>query len=94
MTHKKAKSKTSENAKPLSAAEPAVGYIVTSRKKKLTPLTDDDWAVPGRPATDEEHLKMLEEAEHEYKAGLGMSLEEAKAKTKKKIEAWKKANRL
>lgn len=84
--------KKAKTSKPFIAAEPVVGYVTNPGKKSLIPLTDDDWAIPGRPATDEEHLKMLAEAEAEYKAGLGMTVEEARAKTKKKIAAWKKAN--
>jgi hypothetical protein len=91
MPRKKTKSKTPEKSVPLSVAEPAVTYVVTSRKKKIKPLTDDDWALPGRPATDEEIEKMLDEAEAEFEAGLGIPLEKAKALTMKKIKAWKKA---
>lgn len=65
MPRKKTKSKTSEKSIPLSVSEPAVGYMVTPRKKILKPLTDDDWALPGRPATDEEMEKLAQEMENE-----------------------------
>ena len=66
--------------------------MLRKKAKALKPLTDDDWILPGRPATDEEQLKMLEEAEAEFKSGLGMPLEKARALTMKKIAKWKKAN--
>lgn len=86
--------KKAKTSKPLVAAEPVVGYITNSRKKgrPLKPLTDEDWVRPGRPATEEEIEKMLDEAEAEFEAGLGLPLEKARALTKKKIAAWKKAN--
>lgn len=91
MSGKKTTIKTSKKPAPLSVAEPAVSYIVTTRNKKLTPLTDDDWALPGRPATDEEMEKLAEAMDKEKG---GYTLEEARAITKKKIAAWKKANGL
>ena len=89
--------RSSKTKKTSVAAEPTVAYLTTKGKKaaakKLKPLTDADWVRPGRPATDEEIEKMLDECEAEFEAGLGFTLEEARALTKKKIASWKKANR-
>ena len=52
-----------------------------TKAKKLKPLTDEDWVRPGRQATEEEIIKMLEEAEKEPL----LSLEEAKAQTLKRL---------
>ena len=86
------------NAKLLVHLTESLGFIKSVKIEKGSDedsaLTEDDWVRPGRPATDAEVEQMLAEAEVEYKAGKGMSLEEAKAITKKKIEAWKKANHL
>lgn len=54
------------------------------------PAGEYNWINPTRPATDEEFEKMISEAEAEYEAGLGMSAEEAKTLTMKKITEWKK----
>jgi len=78
--------RASKKNKPAVAAEPTVTYI-TTKGKKLKPLTDDDWVRPGRPATDEELEKLAEEMENEEG---GYTLEEARTITKKKIAEWKK----
>jgi|GEM_PF-1620691 len=83
MPRKKAKSKKPENPAPLSVSEPAVGYLVTPRKKKLKPLTDDDWVRPGRPATDEEMEKLAEEMMKETE---WFTTEEVR----KNVKAWRK----
>lgn len=54
----------SKKNKPTVAAEPTVAYI-TAKSKKIKPLTDADWVRPGRPATDEEMKKLVEEMMNE-----------------------------
>jgi hypothetical protein len=36
---------------------------------ELTPLTDDDWVRPGRPATEKEIESRISECEYEYSSG-------------------------
>ncbi len=55
--------------------------------KPLTPL---NWAIPGKPATDEEFETMVAEMEAEEKAGLGMVAEKAEAYVTKRIKEWQK----
>ena len=55
------------------------------KAKILEPLTDADWVRPGRPATQEELEKMIEEAEK----GPFYSLEDAKKLTLREFEEWK-----
>ncbi|MBM2816351.1 MAG: hypothetical protein HW421_3113 [Ignavibacteria bacterium] len=57
-------------------------------KKKLKPLTNEDWIKPGRPATEEEIYQMLEKAEQ----GPSFTLEEAKAETLKYLNELRAAN--
>ena len=62
-------------------------YISSFKKEKngtdeLKPLTDEDWIKPGRPATNEEIFKMLEEADQ----GPCYTLEEAMAETERYIK--------
>jgi len=56
-------------------------------KAAAAPLTDDDWALPGRPATDEE-LEQLAEA-MDRDSDVGYTSEEARIVTKRRIAAWK-----
>lgn len=51
----------------------------------LTPLTDDDWSKPGRPATDEEMEQLAIAMDQEYETEQGMTSEEAKLLTMEKI---------
>jgi hypothetical protein len=53
----------------------------------MAPLTDDDWALPGRPATDEELEQLAEAMDRDNESGY--TPEEAMAVTGKKIAAWK-----
>ena len=57
--------RSSKKNKSSNAAEPTVAYITTKTKpaavRKLKPLTDADWVRPGRPATDEEMEKLVQE---------------------------------
>ena len=55
-------------------------------QEKSTPLSRADWVRPGRPATDEEIERMLDECEK----SATLTTEEAKERTMKKITAWKK----
>jgi hypothetical protein len=48
-----------------------------------------NWALPGRPATDEEFEKMIADAEAEEKAGLGMAAEEAQKYSENLIDQWR-----
>jgi len=48
------------------------------------PLKAQDWAKPGRPATDEEFEQMIKEAEKDK----GLSYDEAKNITKAYFEEW------
>ncbi len=87
------KAKTSKQ--PSVAAEPVVGYITNTRKKgrPLKALTDEDWVRPGRPATEEEIEKMLNEAEAEFEAGLGYTAEEVMAYVKEHLAEWRKSRK-
>lgn len=58
--------------------------------KNLIPLTDEEWAVPGRQATDKEFEAMIKECEEEYESGLGLTSEQARSTTFEKIKAWRK----
>ena len=80
-------------------AKQLIGFLKTlphiksvTTEKSSAKLSDTDWIKPGRPATDEEFEQMLDECEAEYKAGLGMPVEKARALTKKKIAGWRKQN--
>lgn len=53
----------------------------------ITSLTDEDWAKPGRPATDEEFEAMIKECEQEYESGQSMTSAQAKSLTYEKIAA-------
>ncbi len=53
--------------------------------KNIIPLTDGDWAVPGRYATDEEFEAMIKECEEEYESGSSLTSEQAKFITLEKI---------
>ena len=53
---------------------------------KQKPLTDKDWILPGRPATDEEIDRMLDECEQ----GKAISAEESKENNFKNFKAWRK----
>ena len=57
------------------------------------PLTLLNWAIPGRPATDEEFETMVAKMEAEEKAGLGMVAEEAEEYSRKRIDQWLKENK-
>jgi hypothetical protein len=58
------------NAKVLASFLRTLGYVKSvSVEKKLKPLTDDDWILPGRPATDEEIDKLLDEMEKDDDEG-------------------------
>ncbi len=55
--------------------------------KNLTPLTDEDWIKPGRPATDEEFEKLaitMEEDEGGYDSATALKM------TLKEISEWRK----
>ena len=52
---------------------------------ELTPLTDEDWSKPGRPATDEELEQLAIAMEQEYKSGLSMTSDQARSFTLEKI---------
>ncbi|RLD55420.1 MAG: hypothetical protein DRJ05_12960 [Bacteroidetes bacterium] len=54
----------------------------------LKPSDPINWALSGRPATDEEFDQLVAEMEAEEKAGLGMSAEESEAYVTKRIEEW------
>ena len=54
----------------------------------LKPSNPINWALPGKPATDDEFEQMVAEMEAEEKAGLGMSAEEAKGYSGKLIDQW------
>ncbi|OFX23092.1 MAG: hypothetical protein A2033_00050 [Bacteroidetes bacterium GWA2_31_9] len=55
---------------------------------KQKTLTDEDWILPGRPATDEEIELMLDECEQ----GISISAEESKENNFKQFKAWQKKN--
>ncbi len=74
--------RASKKNKPTVAAEPTVAYI-TSKGKKLKPLTDADWVRPGRPATDEEMEKLVQEMLAEN-GGIGTE------ELRKKVLTWRK----
>ncbi len=83
------KNKTYKSKKATTVAEPAVSYITIKSKKNKTaqPVTEENWALPGRPATDEELEKLAEEMANdtgEY------TIEEAFAIIKKKQREWRK----
>ena len=52
----------------------------------LTPLTDEDWIKPGRPATEEEIEARLQQIENDIAAGSVYTLDEARESTRKYIE--------
>ena len=54
-------------------------------KRELKPLSDEDWIKPGRPATEEEFAKMIEEADK----GPFLTLDEAQKLTLSEFEQWK-----
>ena len=91
-------SKVSEPAVEYNLTNPSLSTVDTEFEQMILDveksplLTDKDWVRPGRPATDEEFEQMIVECETEYEAGLGMSLEEAKALTTKKFKEWRKKN--
>lgn len=58
-----------------------------NKPRELKPLTDEDWIKPGRPATEEEFAKMIEESEK----GPFFTLDEAKKLTLIEFEEWKKS---
>jgi len=53
-------------------------------------LIDDDWVLPGRPATGEEHEELAKAMEEEAKYEAGETLKEHKRKMKEYMEKWKK----
>ncbi|NOX48149.1 MAG: hypothetical protein GXO89_14345 [Chlorobi bacterium] len=59
----------------------------------LKPPDPINWALPGRPATDEEFEQMITRAEAEEKAGMGMAAEEAEEYSRKRIDQWLKGNK-
>ena len=87
------------NAKMLAAMLRNLNFVKTVTYKpaknnkqntslvKQKPLTDKDWILPGRPATDEEIEQMLDECE----ASPELTLKKAKALTLKEIREWKKS---
>ena len=54
-------------------------HEIIENDEYLKPLTDEDWIKPGRPATEQEFIQMLEEAEK----GPFYTIEEARAQTLK-----------
>jgi hypothetical protein len=78
--------------KPFISLLKELKYISSYKKakngtKKLQPLAGADWIRPGRPATEEEIIQMLEEAEK----GPFFTLEEAMAETDRYLEELRSA---
>ncbi|MCD4736237.1 MAG: hypothetical protein K8R53_09355 [Bacteroidales bacterium] len=63
-----------------------VKSVVLEPDSKDKPLEAQDWAKPGRPATDKEIIEKLYRAENSRE----LSFEEAKEYTYKMIEKWQK----
>ena len=76
------------NARKLAAFLKTIGYIksVNIDNVPLKPLTGSDWIKPGRPATEDEHEQMLNEAEESP----SMLAEEAEEYSRELIEKWNK----
>ena len=55
-------------------------------------LKDEDWVLPGRPATEEEHEEHAQAMEEEGKYEKGESYEKSKENMKEFMEQWKKKN--
>ncbi|OFY39307.1 MAG: hypothetical protein A2275_13100 [Bacteroidetes bacterium RIFOXYA12_FULL_35_11] len=56
----------------------------------VTPAEEYNWTNPTRPATDKEFEQLCLEMDAEEAEGKYFTMEEAKAKTLKSIEQWKK----
>ncbi len=78
------KTDNAANARKLADFLKTIGYVKSVGT--LKPLTDEDWIRPGRPATDEEHERMLNEAEESP----SMVAEEAEEYSRKLIDKWSK----
>jgi len=86
------------NAKMLAAMLRNLNFVKTVKFKSVkndkrnaslateTPLTNEDWIMPGRPATDEEIEQMLDECEQ----GVAISAEESKKRNLDKLKTWRK----
>lgn len=60
----------------------------TSDKDELKPLSDEDWIWPGRPATDEEWVRMIDETER----GPWIPAEESRKRSLDRFKAWEQTN--
>ena len=69
-----------------------IGYIKSVEILKDEDLTDEDWVLPGRPATDEEHEALAKAMEKEYQKKDLFTLNEDKENNFKYINEWKKKN--
>ena len=70
--------------KTVSISKTAKSNKPNTSLAKQKKLTDKDWILPGRPATDEETEQMLNECE----ASPELTAKEAKALTMKKLDLW------
>ena len=62
-------------------------HEIIENDEYLRPLTAEDWIKPGRPATEEEFIQMLEEADK----GPYLNLDDALKLSIVEFEAWKKS---
>lgn len=77
---------TASHAAQVASFLKTIPYIksVIVEPEISAPLTAADWVRPGRPATDEEIEKMLDECEK----SVGLTTTEAKAETYKLLNEW------
>lgn len=82
------KTDTAANGNKVADFLRSIEYIKSVEiEDPLTPLTDNDWVRPGRPATQEEHELLCKEMEKDEG---GFTTEEAKAITLEEIKQWRK----
>lgn len=72
--------------KTVSISKPTKNIGLNASLAKQKKLTDKDWILPGRPATDEEIDLMLDECEQ----GTAISAEKSKENNFKKLKAWQR----
>jgi hypothetical protein len=73
------------NAKKLAGFLKTIGYVKEVHVGELSDnLTDDDWVLPGRPATEAEIDKLLTDMDKDGDTGI------TTAKLRKKTAQWNK----